>query len=108
MGFQKPNNMQYRNLMDDLGESLLLDEPSDDLVALVGMQRLSENIAAFHRSKDLDVNDPITAEMNAQIFQSELNTWRAKTSDEVRSLRTSFEAPKSLSISNYSSAHRPL
>jgi hypothetical protein len=90
MGFQKPNNMHYRNLMDELGKSLLQDEPSSDLVALVGMQRLSENIAAFHRSKDLGVNDPIAAEMNAQIFQNELNAWRTKTSDEVRSLRTSF------------------
>jgi hypothetical protein len=36
MGFQKPNNMQYRNLMDEHGEALLKDEPETDVATLVG------------------------------------------------------------------------
>jgi hypothetical protein len=92
MGFQKPNNMQYRDLMDELGESILQAEPSSDLTALVRLERLAETIAVFHRSKDFDKNDPIAAEMNAQMFRNELQAWREGTLSEVRALRTFFDA----------------
>lgn len=92
MGFQKPNNMQYKDLMDDLGKSILQAEPSSDLTALVRLERLAERIAVFHRSRDFDNNDPIGAEMNAQMFRNELQTWRESTLSEVRALRTFLHA----------------
>lgn len=90
MGFQKPNNLEYRNLMDTHGESLLNNEDASEIVALVNLQRLAEKISAFHRGKDLETNDAVTAEMNAQIFQSELENWKNYTPVAVKSLRMSF------------------
>lgn len=86
LGFQKPNNMQYRDLMDELGQSILQTEPSSDLTALVSLERLAETIAVFHRSKDMDTKDPILADANAQMFQNELQAWKANTLADIRTL----------------------
>lgn len=90
MGFAKPINLEYRNLMDAQGESLLQDENNEEVVALISLQRILEKIAVFHRYKDIDPHDPnrsLTAEMNVQIFQSEVDQWRLSTREQTRSLR---------------------
>ena len=94
MGFQKPNNLQYRNLMDVHGESLLQNEVSNEVASLVKLQRLAERIAELHTTKQ-PVYDPhmnsLTAEMNVQIFLNEVQEWRRVTTDEIKSHRMSFE-----------------
>jgi hypothetical protein len=98
MGFQKPNNLHYRNLMDDRGEALLLHEAHRDpqsinIISLVKLQHLTERIGEVHMSKSQasDYADAsLLAEMNIQMFLSELQQWRSSTSDDIKHLRTSF------------------
>jgi hypothetical protein len=90
MGFQKPNNLQYRNLMDAHGESLLQTKASKEVSSLVKLQRLAERIAELHTIKQ-PLNEPhinsLTAEMNIQIFLNEVNEWRRTTPEETKNLR---------------------
>jgi hypothetical protein len=92
MGFQKPNNLQYRNLMDTHGESLLQTEASNEVTSLVKLQRLAERIAELHTTKQ-PVYEPhmnsLTAEMNIQIFSNEVHEWRRATPEETKNLRMS-------------------
>ena len=91
MGFAKPNHLEYRNLMTAQGESLLQEEAQEEVTALITLQRLTDKINVFHREKSIDAHDPnhsITAEMNVQMFQSELDQWKLSTRDRVRNLRT--------------------
>lgn len=81
--------------MDEICDSLLVAQPTSDLIALVELQRLAETLILFHRSKDLESNEPITAQMNIQTFQNGLHVWRAKTLDEIRTLRM---LPSSMSV----------
>jgi hypothetical protein len=74
--------------MDEFGESLLQGETANGITALISLQRLAETIGAFHRSKDVPMNDPVAAEVNAHMFQNELQAWRTTVPNEVRSLRT--------------------
>ena len=96
MGFQKPNNLHYRNLMDERGEALLQHEThggysSNDITSLVKLQHLTERIGEVHSSKAPSTSDhqdgSLIAEMNIQMFLSKLNEWRTNTSDEIKSLR---------------------
>lgn len=86
MGFQKPNNLQYRNLMDSYGMSLLQSGFPDEINALVKLQYLTERIADLHKSKET-VSFDLTSDMNIQIFLNELQEWRARTPAKIRSLR---------------------
>jgi hypothetical protein len=45
LGFQKPNNLRYRNLMDSHGQALMQDETSAEIASLVKLQRLAERVA---------------------------------------------------------------
>jgi hypothetical protein len=92
MGFQKPNNLHYRNLMDTVGESLLKDENSTEIYSLVRLQRLAEKIATHHLAKQPAPNpemECLNDEVNIQIFLNELNDWRNSTSEDIKNLRTS-------------------
>lgn len=96
MGFQKPNNLHYRNLMDDRGEALLQHESqgqfsSSDITSLVKLQHLTERIGQLHTSKQpaasgYQDSSPV-AEMNIQLFLNELIEWRTNTSHDIKSLR---------------------
>jgi hypothetical protein len=97
MGFQKPNNLHYRNLMDDRGEALLQHEShnnfnSSDIASLVKLQHLTERIGEVHMSKPQAASDyqdvSIVTEMNMQMFLGELQEWRANTSADIQNLRT--------------------
>lgn len=94
MGFQKANNMHYRNLMDSRGESLLQDEDSPDIYSIVKLQRLSEKVAESYSYSATDTGgagtDPFKDEVNIQIFYSELQDWRRSTTDLFRNLRSSI------------------
>ena len=96
MGFQKPNNLQYRNLMDDRGEALLHHEHqsgfnSHDITSLVKLQHLTERIGEVHMSKPQVPNDyqdaSLVVEMNMQMFLNELQEWRTNTAAEIQNLR---------------------
>ena len=98
MGFQKPNNLHYQNLMDnDKGEALLHHEnhgnlSSTDITSLAKLQHFMEKIIQFHMSKQYDANEfqdnSLAAEMNIQLSLSELDEWRRNTPDGVRNLCT--------------------
>jgi len=90
MGFAKPIHLEYRNLMDTQGESLLRDETQEEVIVLIALQRLTEKIASFYWGKKIDPQDPnhsLSAEMNVQLFQSELDRWRLNTPEQIRNLR---------------------
>lgn len=96
MGFQKPNNLHYRNLMDERGEALLQNEShgdfnSSDIISLVKLQHLTERIGQVHMSKQPEMSEyqdsSLVAEMNIQLFLNELDEWRTNTSDEIKNLR---------------------
>lgn len=87
-GYGRPNNVPWRNLMDDFGQSLLQSEVANDVTALVSLQHLAETIANFHRTKTIPMNDPIAAEVNSQMFQNDLQVWRQGVPVEVRSFGT--------------------
>jgi hypothetical protein len=97
MGFQKPNNLHYKNLMDHRGEIVLQEESSgifsaSDIYALVRLQNLTERIGEAH-SKPPETSersdDPLWDEMNIQKFLGELDEWRRLAPNSIRNLRTS-------------------
>lgn len=77
--------MQYRNIIDSRGISLLQDECPEDAFALVKILNLIERISNLTRPKDGSFNPK--SEMNVQMFTNELLDWRATTSPEIRNLR---------------------
>ena len=101
MGFQKPNNLQYRNLMDSHGASLLESDCPDEIYALVKLLHLIERIAGMQRMNSSGLFD-LANDMNIQMFMNELQEWRAATPVEIRNLRTS---PAIISKAKSSSAH---
>lgn len=98
LGFQKPNNLHYRNLMDDHGRALVQDESSAEISSLVKLQRLAERVAEIHSSKESNGDaqrEALTAEVNIQMLLNELQEWRRSTPDAIRNMRTllSFYPP---------------
>ena len=113
MGFQKPNNLHYRNLMDDRGETLLQQETqgaftSNDITSLVKLQHLTERIGEVHQMSKAravgEVRDSsLITEMNIQMFINELQEWRTNTSAEIQNLRTFLlKLPQSLTLTDHS------
>jgi hypothetical protein len=98
MGFQKPNNLHYRNLMDDRGEALLQHESqgalnSNDISSLVKLQHLTERTSEVHQKSKAQATSnyqdaSLMIEMNIQMFLNELQEWRMSTSPEIQKLRT--------------------
>lgn len=92
MGFQKPNALQYRKLMDLHGQALMEDERPNDVYSLLKLVRLTERIGELHASKQ-PMADPqmesFNAELNVQMFSGELQEWRSSTPDHIKNLRTS-------------------
>lgn len=86
MGFQKPNYVQYRDLMDNRGMSLLHSDCPEDIFALIKLLHLIERIATVFRSVQKPSFDP-NNDMTIQIFVSELQELRGSISPEVRSMR---------------------
>jgi hypothetical protein len=90
LGFQKPAELRYRNLMDSHGQSLVQGESSSEISSLIRLQRLAERIAEVH-SSDEPKGDPqmeaLNAEVNIQMFQHELQEWRISTSTAIKNLR---------------------
>lgn len=88
-GFQKPNNIVYREIMDVHGEVLMLDEFSPEIHSLVKLERLVEKISEWHSSKmpsDHSQMEALNDEVNIQIILNELSEWRASTPDLVKNL----------------------
>lgn len=89
-GFQKPNNMVYRKLMDAHGELLMQDEFSPEIYSLVKLERFIEKIAEWHTSKvpsDNSQMDELNNEVNIQVSLNELSEWRATTDEAIKNLR---------------------
>lgn len=92
MNFQKPNHMVYRNLMEADGQFFLGDEMQTEVAALIGIQRLLENIIVFHKNQTENPEDPmynVSPDLNIQIFLDNLENWRKTTPLKIRSLRSS-------------------
>jgi len=90
MSFSKPNHLEYRNLMDSHGRSFLEEELESQVKAVVNLQRLLERITVFHQHRHAEPENPsykLSAELNAQIFDNELEEWRRVTPTSVRNLR---------------------
>lgn len=104
MGFQKPNNLQYRNLMDTRGMSLLHNNCPDEIYSLVRLQHLEERITHLYRSKARTPFD-VTSDLNIQIFLNELQEWRARTPLEIRNLRTVHHPTERITADCPYSAH---
>jgi hypothetical protein len=93
MGFQKPNNMQYRNLMDQYGETLMYGEEPSEIHSLVKLRRFSERIFELHsvpKTAEGLHEDTFMAEVNTQVFKGELENWRATTLDVIKNIRKSY------------------
>jgi len=90
LGFQKPNNLRYRNLMDTHGQALVQDESSAEISSLVKLQRLAERVAEIHSTKEF-IGDPqiqaVSAEVNVQMLLNELQEWQRSTPDVIRNMR---------------------
>lgn len=86
MGFQKPNYVQYRNLMDGHGMTLLHGVCPEDIFALVKLLHLIERIATVFRSIKNPTFDP-NNDMTIQVFLNELQELRGSISPEVRNMR---------------------
>lgn len=92
MGFQKPNSIQYRNLMDSRGVELLKEEALSEIHHIVKLQRLWERISEFHLGRDQDVvtqPSSFNSEMEVQMFLNELEDLRKTASDVVRNIGVS-------------------
>lgn len=77
--------------MDVHGESLLDEELLVPVHSMVRLRRLNEKITELHANKQLSDDphlDSLNAELNVQIFTSELQQWRDSTPEEISSLRT--------------------
>lgn len=110
LGFQKPAELRYRNLMDSHGQSLVQGESSSEISSLIILQRLAKRIAEVH-SSDQPKGDPqmeaLNAEVNIQMFQHELQEWRVSTSAAIKNLRKShWEAIGAQKSHVYIPAHR--
>ncbi|TVY94479.1 hypothetical protein LAWI1_G001210 [Lachnellula willkommii] len=104
-GFGKPNNLRYSNVMDVHGESLLDDELLAPVHSMVRLRRLNEKITELHANKQLSDDphlDSLNAELNVQIFTSELQQWRDSTPVEISSLPYMALAERFVDISIYS------
>ncbi|KAG0647752.1 Transcription factor himD [Hyphodiscus hymeniophilus] len=112
MGFQKPNNLHYRNLMNDRGEALLQHETdgnftSNDITSLVKLQHLTERIGEVHQMSRSQAGDEVQdgcllTVMNIQMFLNELQEWRTTTSAEIQSLPFVGLADRFANITIYS------
>ncbi|RDL30129.1 uncharacterized protein BP5553_10407 [Venustampulla echinocandica] len=104
MGFQKPNNLPYRNLMDIHIQTPTKDENTAVVYSLIKLQRLTERISEVYETKTWAA-DPHTgafhAELNIQIFLNELQEWRNSTSDEIRNLPFNGLAERFIDVAIY-------
>jgi hypothetical protein len=101
LGFQKPNNLHYRNLMDNHGQALVQNESSAEISSLIKLQRLAERVAENHSSKESTSDaqmEALTAEVNIQMLLNELQEWRMSTPDAIRSLRKCFRCNSVLRV----------
>ena len=90
MGFQKPNNLHYPNLLNSHSCDYLSENDSTIFCSLVKLTHLMEKIASFHENKQPTGDshiEALNAEMSVQIFGNELRDWRAGVTEEVMSLR---------------------
>ncbi|RDW65554.1 hypothetical protein BP5796_10246 [Coleophoma crateriformis] len=108
LGFHKTNNFKYTDLMTTHAEALMRDEvPSDtSLYAMLRLQRLTERVGETSSATKPPVFDPITVslsfEMNVQIFQNELQEWKATTPPPTQLLPFVGLAERFLNICIYS------
>ena len=89
VGFQKPNGLEYCNIMEARGADLVRTESSNEIYSLVKLQRLSERIRELHCSKTLGQElhpHSLAADIATQGFLEELEEWRVTTAETVRGI----------------------
>ncbi|EKD21312.1 hypothetical protein MBM_00425 [Drepanopeziza brunnea f. sp. 'multigermtubi' MB_m1] len=90
VGWRKPNNRHYRDLLDNHSPELMHEELQTEIGSLVRLQRLSERIGETNSPNTSSAQDPqteaLTAEINIQVFLRELQDWQACTSEAIKSL----------------------
>ncbi|CAG8974688.1 hypothetical protein HYALB_00006423 [Hymenoscyphus albidus] len=92
LDFQKPNNLQYTNPMNENSTSFPDDYAPTDFCSLVQLNHLLETISGS-RTSTPPAADPhmeaLNAELNAQVFQNELQEWTLSVPAEIQNLRLS-------------------
>ncbi len=89
MGFRKPNNRHFRELLDKHGEALMQEDFSTEIGSLIKLQRMSERIGDINSLKRPALDPQMEAlndEVNIQMFLSELQEWRASTPEAIKNL----------------------
>ncbi|KAH7412843.1 hypothetical protein BKA64DRAFT_339090 [Cadophora sp. MPI-SDFR-AT-0126] len=87
-GFRKPNNRDYRDMLDKDSEGVMGEEFSSDLGATVKLQRLCEQIGDVNSLPRVAVDPRMEAlndEVNIQMFLGNLQEWQKSTPESVRS-----------------------
>ncbi|KAI9055633.1 hypothetical protein LZ554_000577 [Drepanopeziza brunnea f. sp. 'monogermtubi'] len=105
MGWRKPNNRHYRDLLDHHSPDLMHEELQTEIGSLVRLQRLSERIGETNSPNTSSAQDPqteaLTAEVNIQVFLHELQDWQACTSEAIQSLTSVRLAEKFVQVNIY-------
>jgi hypothetical protein len=90
LGFQKPNNFEYNELIEEYGFSFSIEpETVDDytLLPLIKAQKLEEKIRDFFKADRRGLGtSPVHMEAQLQAFEAELEEWRLHTSNDVKSM----------------------
>lgn len=83
--FHKPNGLQYNDLMEAYGHSLLRDEVPSDIVlwSLVKLQRFTNKAREFLSSS---YSPKLDTEIQIQTHQNEVQEWRRSTSKDIATL----------------------
>ena len=93
MGYQKPNNLPHRSLMNTHGELLMSDDNLIDIYSMIRLQRLLERISEADDSKKPICDHHMIGfdpEVKIQLFQNELQEWHNSTPDHIKNLRKSL------------------
>ncbi|CZS93246.1 uncharacterized protein RAG0_03616 [Rhynchosporium agropyri] len=86
-GFRKPNNGNYRDLLDKDGEGVMQEEFLSEIGSTVKLQRLCEQIGDVNALPRLDVSPQMEAlndEVNIQMFLGQLHEWQYSTPAHIK------------------------
>ena len=84
MGFQKPNSIQYRNLMDSRCLEILQEDPSDEICFIVKLQRFWERLSEYYNTKDQELisqQSSLGSEAVVEMFLKQLEDFGQPMSD---------------------------
>ncbi|PVH73568.1 hypothetical protein DL98DRAFT_594915 [Cadophora sp. DSE1049] len=86
-GFRKPNNRDYRDMLDKDSEGVMQEEFSTGIGSAVKLQRLCEQIGDVNSLPRVAIDPRMEAlndEVNIQMFLGNLQEWQKSTPETVR------------------------